>query len=140
MTNTPRFRFDVVVPGTPDEVWARLWDLDRHTRHIPLTVVDGGPLGPGVRFTGRTGVGTVAFDDVMEVTGWTPPHRAVIDKVGRVLGGRIEVVLMPQGDRTRLQWRQEYAVRGVPDRLARLVAPVVGAGYRRTVRRITRPV
>ena len=43
---SPDFEIDLLVPGHPEDVWARLWDLDRHTAAVPLTTVHGGSLGP----------------------------------------------------------------------------------------------
>ena len=93
----------------------------------------------GSTFVARTAVGPVGFDDVMEVRTWDPPHRAVVAKVGRVLGGSIEARLVADPAGTRLLWRQEVAATGVPDVLARLVVPAVRAGYRKALRQITAP-
>lgn len=135
----PCFEIDLLVPGTPEEVWVRLWDLDRHTAAVPLTTVHGGTLGPGASFVGRTGVGRVRIDDEMVVRDWEPPHHAVVEKVGRRLRGRIEVHLRPAGAETRLRWEQTFGAAGIPDALARQVAGPVRAGYLAALRRITRP-
>ncbi|HSP60475.1 MAG TPA: hypothetical protein VLO09_05390 [Ornithinimicrobium sp.] len=134
----PAFELDLLVPGSPQDVWTRLWDLERHTRAVPLTLVRGAAPQQGVTFVARTSVGPLGFDDVMQVRVWDPPHRAVVVKVGRVLGGTIEARLTTDGGgRTRLHWRQEVAATGVPDVLARLAVPAVAAGYRRALRQIT---
>lgn len=147
----PRFSFELTVPGEPAQVWARVWDLDRHTAAVPLTRVVGcgpGGLSSGERFVARTGLGPLGFDDEMVVREWDPPHRAVIDKVGRVLTGSIEVTIEPAvcassaaagAPSTRLRWSQRYGVTGVPGAVAGLAAPAVRAAYRRAVGRITRP-
>lgn len=135
----PAFELELLVPGAPEEVWARLWALERHTEAVPLTVVRGPALRAGSSFVARTAVGPVGFDDVMEVRAWDPPHRAVVAKVGRVLGGSIEARLVADPAGTRLLWRQEVAATGVPDVLARLVVPAVRAGYRKALRQITAP-
>ena len=136
----PAFELELLVPGTPDAVWARLWDLRRHTEAVPLTVVRGPALRAGSAFVARTAVGPLGFDDVMEVRSWEPSRRAVVVKVGRVLGGTIVARLAPDGaGGTRLHWCQEVAATGVPDRLARLAVPAVRAGYRRALRQITAP-
>lgn len=148
----PTFQVDLLVPGPPERVWARLWDLDRHTAAIPLTTVTPEPAtatGTGLRhpsglredarFTARTGLGPVGFDDDMVVRAWDPPRHAVVEKVGRLLGGRIEVDLAPAGPNTRLRWAQTFAATGVPDALAGLAAGGVRAAYRWALVRITRP-
>ena len=135
----PQFVIDLVVPGTPAQVWDRLWDLDRHTAAVPLTSVTGGPLGEGARFTGRTAVGRAGFDDDMVVRCWDPPRRATVEKVGRVLGGTIEATLEPVADGTLLRWRQTYGAPLLPARLAALARPAVRAAYRSALTRITAP-
>lgn len=132
------FTFDLVVPGDPAVVWERLWDLDRHTSTIPLTTVRGGPLSLATTFVGRTALGPVGFDDVMVVREWDPPQRVVIDKVGRLLRGSIEVTLEPRDQATLVRWSQSYGASGVPDALTRLTRPAVRAAYRHVVRRLTR--
>lgn len=135
----PEFSIDLVVPGPPEQVWERLWDLRRHTDAVPLTTVTGGPLGEGARFTGRTSVGPVGFDDDMVVRTWDPPRRATVQKVGRVLRGTIEVRVEPVTDGTLLRWRQSYGAPLVPGRLAAVARPAVRTAYRSALRRITAP-
>lgn len=137
--SAPAFEIDLLVRGRPADVWARLWDLDRHTEAIPLTTVQGGTLGPQASFTARTALGPLGFDDDMEVVRWEPPRHAAIAKVGPVLRGTIEVHLRPAGQDTRLLWRQTYGAAGVPDGLARYAAPLVRAAYLSSIRRLARP-
>jgi carbon monoxide dehydrogenase subunit G len=132
---TAGFELELHAPDPPDVVWARLWDLDRHTAAVPLTRVTG-RAGADGRFVARTSVGPLGFDDVMVVRTWDPPRRAVVDKVGRVITGGIEVDLVPVGAGTRVRWQQGYAVPLLPDRVAALAAPVVRRGYRRALARI----
>lgn len=130
----------------PAETWARLWDLDAHTRVIPLTTVTAHPpatlLGPGVGFTGRTALGPLGFDDVMRVVEWSPPSeagsgRAVVDKLGRVVGGRIEVTVASRRRGSLVTWRQTVRLPWLPARLRSvesLAARVVAPGYRWVIR------
>lgn len=137
----PRFVLRLGVEAPPDQAWRRLWDLDRHTGAVPLTTVataGGAPLGAGTSFTARTVLGPVAVDDVMVVREWRPPHRAVVAKTGRLLGGTITAELHGEGPATVLRWEQEYTVRGLPGPVSALAVPLVRAGYARTLRRITR--
>lgn len=135
----PEFTVDLVVPGSPDQVWLRLWDLDRHGATVPLTTMAGGPLGPGARFSGRTALGPLGFDDDMVVRDWDPPRRAVVDKVGRAVTGSIVATLEPVADGTLLRWRQTYGSAFVPASLAALARPAVRTAYRSALRRITAP-
>ena len=126
---------------SPAETWARLWDLDRHTVVIPLTTVTPHPpatrLGAGAGFTGRTALGPLGFDDVMRVETWAPPESATVVKVGRVVGGRIEVTVAPLRHGSRVTWRQTVQLPWLPARLRwveALAARVMAPGYRQVIR------
>lgn len=141
MRGAPAFRLVVDAPGTPDEVWARLWDLDRHTAAIPLTRVsihDAAVLHHASRFTAHTRLGPFTLDDQMVVRCWDPPCRATIDKVGAPLVGTITVTLAPHGARTQLVWHQSVRINHIPDALVRLAIPALALGYRVALGRILR--
>ncbi|MFJ2788517.1 SRPBCC family protein [Streptomyces sp. NPDC093249] len=117
------FRLERVVAAAPEEVWRRLTDWPAHGRQVPLTrtrVLTPGPNRTGTRFTARTGIGGLSFDDPMEVTRWEPPvaDRAGtcrLEKSGRVVRGwaLVEVAGAPGGG-SRVVWTEELSVRGVP--------------------------
>ena len=124
-----------------------MWDLGRQAAVIPLTRVTADPpgtaLAEGVGFTGRTGIGPVGFDDPMRVLVWEQPGegagRAVISKTGSVIGGRIEVGIVPWADGSRVTWCQYLELPWLPSPLSvleRLVARVVAPGYRMVLRRL----
>ncbi|OYO02407.1 hypothetical protein [Enemella evansiae] len=130
-------------PLPPPQALAALFDLDAHTAVIPLTTVthDGRGLRAGAEFTARTAIGPVGFDDVMRVLEWTPPAagragRVLIGKGGRLLGGRIEVLIRPAGTGSVVEWRQELLVRGVPRGFDPVVARVGAAAYGTAIRRL----
>lgn len=133
------FTLELRVDDPPEVVWPRLWDLDRHTAAVPLTTTRGtGALALGSRFSARTALGPLGFDDDMVVTSWSPPLAARIEKVGRVLRGGVEVDLEPTpGGGTLVRWRQRYGATGVPEVVAALARPVVRTGYLLALRRIT---
>jgi hypothetical protein len=131
----------------PAVAWDRMWDLDRHTTVIPFTRVALDPpataLAVGAGFTGRTALGRLGFDDTMRIEEWRPPTvaepgRAVVVKTGRLLGGRMEVDVVPAGSGgTRITWRQQVALPWLPRPLRRLewlAARVAAPGYRRVLR------
>ncbi|MEI5103768.1 SRPBCC family protein [Streptomyces sp. PmtG] len=132
------FLVDRTTPLRPEEAWRRLTDWERHGRVVPLTRVTVGlagtpTAGAGARFTARTGVGPLAFDDPMEVVVWRPPTvgrtgvcRLV--KHGTAVTGWAEIEVGPEGSGARVLWREELRVRWLPRRADPLVArlgPVV---------------
>lgn len=129
--------------ATPETVWARLWDLDRHTALIPLTTVrsvDGRPLSLGSRFVAETNLGVATLVDRMVVTGWDPPHRAVIEKVGRPLRGRVVVTLHDSAvGGTRVWWEQTIGAVDVPDVVVRALVPLVSRGYQSVLDELAEP-
>ncbi|MCU1537019.1 MAG: hypothetical protein JWP82_1370 [Humibacillus sp.] len=129
------------------ETWRRVLDLRSHSVVIPLTTVRGTELAatdlvPGSRFTARTAVGPVGFDDVMVIDEITQPAdgagaRALIRKEGRVIRGDIELRVTPRGPgSSTLDWSQRISVRGVPRALGPVVALVARAAYGRTIRQL----
>lgn len=138
------FVVEVETGAPPAVAWARIWDLDAHTRVIPLTRVALDPpareLGEGAGFTGRTGMGRLAFDDQMWVLAWSPPTtdeggRALVEKTGRLVGGRIEVRVDPLRTGSRIVWRQRLELPWLPVRpLEALAARLAAPGYRWVLR------
>lgn len=111
-------------PLSAEEAWRRLTVWERHADVVPLTriqVVTAPPRGAGTVFVARTGVGPVAFDDRMEVVAWRAPRDGApglcrLVKRGRVVRGWAEIEVRPAatGEGSRVVWREEAGVRGVP--------------------------
>ncbi|WP_354381929.1 SRPBCC family protein [Streptomyces sp. PvR034] len=122
------------LPAT--EAWRRLTAWERHGARVPLTrtvITTAPPTRVGTRFTARTGVAGVTFDDPMEVTLWRPPTEVGagtvrLEKLGGVVRGwaEIEVHPLPEGG-AEVRWHEELRVRGLP----RTLDPVVAAAGRR---------
>lgn len=114
------FTVTATSPEPIETVWARVSDLVGHADGVPFTSTTSDPGEPSVgwRFTPRTGLGRLGFDDPMVVTEWDPPHRLRVEKVGRVLAGWADISLaeVPQG--TRVTWQEEVvpAHRGIARR------------------------
>lgn len=73
-----RFTVRLDTPVPPAEAWRRVWNLDAHTRLIPLTTLredgtGGTSLQAGSRFVARTALGPLHVDDVMEVRRFDAP-------------------------------------------------------------------
>jgi carbon monoxide dehydrogenase subunit G len=109
---------------SPQESWNRLTDWEQHGRFVPLTTVTRTDSG----FVARTGVGPIAFDDPMDVAEWREPSSCRLEKRGRVVVGWAELSVEPLGDGSRVTWREDIHVRGVPrvlDGLERRMATMV---------------
>ncbi|MFF8289328.1 SRPBCC family protein [Streptomyces sp. NPDC016309] len=126
------------VPMSAAEAWRRLTDWPAHAALVPLTratAMTPGPVRAGSRFTMRTGVGRVAFDDPMEVVRCEPPGPdgagagvCRLEKRGRVVAGWAEIEVRETAPgAVRVTWTEEVRVRGLP----RACDPVVAFVGRR---------
>lgn len=117
--------------------FAAVADWDAHQAAIPLTrlIHDGEPR-VGQRFVARTGVGPVAFDDVMVVQAFVPPESdspgtapgvGEVVKTGRVVAGRVRWTVTPVPDGSAVEWAQTLTIPWLP----RLLDPIVGLIGRR---------
>jgi carbon monoxide dehydrogenase subunit G len=105
----------------PEESWRRLTDWEQHAAHVPLTRITRTPTG----FVARTSVGPVGFDDPMDIVDWREPEFCRLEKRGRVVTGWAEVSVEPHGTGSRVTWREDLHVRGLPrafDGLTRAVS------------------
>ncbi|MEV6021878.1 SRPBCC family protein [Streptomyces sp. NPDC052036] len=112
------FCLERLVPLPADQAWRRLTDWPRHAEVVPLTrvtVLTPPPTAVGTVFVARSGVGPFAFDDTMEVTVWRPPALCRLEKRGTLVTGWAEIEIRPYyEERSRVLWREELAVRGLP--------------------------
>lgn len=137
-----RFRIERTVALPPAEVWRRLTDWPAHGAQVPFTrttVLTAGPNAVGTRFTARTGLGRLAFDDPMEVVVLEPPAPGRtgvcrLVKLGRVVLGSASFEVSGVADASgvagagasgvagasggsagsRVVWVEELRLRGVP--------------------------
>ncbi|MFC8668460.1 SRPBCC family protein [Streptomyces sp. NPDC057199] len=127
-----------------DEAWRRLTAWERHADVVPLTritvVAGAADGGVGTVFVARSGVGVLAFDDPMEVVVWRPPveGRAGVCRLlkrGSFVTGWAEIeVRSGVGGGSRVVWREELRVRGVPRVFDSLVGWVARWMFGRVVR------
>ncbi len=131
-----------------ERVWELVTDWPAHGRWIPLTKVSIDPDSPdgaglGTRFTGRTALGPIGFDDPMTVTEWQPPAEASagrcrVVKRGRWLAGGAEIEVGPEAGGSRLTWSEDVQPRGLP-RLADPAVTLMGKLlFERTLRQLAR--
>ncbi|MFF3613173.1 SRPBCC family protein [Streptomyces sp. NPDC002580] len=110
------------------ESWRRMTDWPRHADVVPLTRVTvrtPPPTREGTVFVARSGFGPLAFDDPMEVVVWRPPHdggpgTCRLVKRGTFVTGWAEIEVRPaDGGGSRVSWREDLSVRGLPRRADR---------------------
>ncbi|GAA1615496.1 SRPBCC family protein [Actinoplanes couchii] len=128
----PRFTVSQTVRAPATVTWATLVDWPRHGDWAPFTSV---AVTGDRAFTARTGIGRLAFDDPMTVTGWQPPSgdtpgdsagRCEVTKHGHVIRGYAWFTVTPlPGNRSRVLWGEDVTV--WPHRLTRLTAPAFEA-------------
>ncbi|MFF4543921.1 SRPBCC family protein [Streptomyces sp. NPDC001406] len=141
------FQLERTAPLPIDEAWRRLTEWPRHADVVPLTritVVTDPPTREGTRFVARTGIGPLSLADPMEVTAWHPPHDGEpglcrLVKQGRVVLGWAELEVHPgPGGRTRVVWREELRLRGLPNLFDPLLDRTARAMFGRALNRLLR--
>lgn len=129
---------------SPQDAWARVTDWSRHTRFVPLTtgaVSTDGPAGVGTVWVARTALGPVGFDDPMQVVVWRPPNNGApgvcrLEKQGRVVLGWAELTVEATGPGSRVRWREEISIAGLP----RFTDPVTATAARLLFARVLRRI
>jgi hypothetical protein len=144
-----RVQASLAIPAvSSDQVWNLVTDWPAHGRWIPLTTVtidadSPSAFGLGTRFTGRTHLGRVGFDDPMQVTHWQPPTanesgRCRLVKRGRWVTGWAEINVDPEAGASRLTWTEDIRTRWTPRFVDPLVSRVGSALFGRTIRKLAR--
>lgn len=128
-----------------DEAWLLVTDWPAQSRWIAFTKVEIGRSddGVGTRFTGRTKVGPVWFDDPMEVVVWEPPVDGArgyckVQKFGPWILGSAEIEVEAAEDdsgRTTVTWKESIQLRGVAPIFNPLVRGMGGVLFRATLRK-----
>ncbi|MEO6503450.1 MAG: SRPBCC family protein [Jatrophihabitantaceae bacterium] len=132
-----RIRTELTIDASPEAVWALVTDWPAQSRWIPLTAVtidQHSPAGSGLgtRFTGRTRLGPIRFDDPMEVTQWQPATAGAsghcqVRKLGPWLTGQAAIDVRPAGVGTRVAWSEDVRLRWMPAFADRVLGPVIAA-------------
>jgi len=119
----------------PEEAWRRLTDWEQHGQHVPLTHIIRTDDG----FIARTGIWRFTFDDRMEIVEWREPSFCRLEKRGRVVTGwaEVQVGALPTG--SRVTWREDLHVRGVPRLFDGLTRAVSTRMFSRVIDRLLAP-
>ncbi len=138
---------EVVAPL--DRVWQELVDWQGQARWIPLTtlrVQSPHDAGLGVRIAALSGFWLgrlpVGLLDNFVVTGWSPPTDGVAElevlHLGPYFTGEGVFRLQGGADRTQVHAVELFTVPGgpVPNRLARLVLPLMRLGFGQSLRQL----
>lgn len=134
------------VRGTVEDVWEALSDWEGQSAWIlgtrsKGTVQDGRGVGGGIE--AWTGVGPLGFLDVMVVSEWEPPHRCVVQHVGRVVrgAGGFQVSELGRGRCRVLWWERVEIPFGTAGRIGwRVARPAVRWGVVTSLRRFRKLV
>ncbi|MEE1926939.1 SRPBCC family protein [Streptomyces sp. TRM 70351] len=141
------FRIERRTRLSAPEAWRRLTTWERHGQHVPLTqvtVVTPPPNRAGTRFTARTGIGAVAFDDAMEVVRWEPPApgrpgHCRMEKRGSAVTGWAAFEVADDGPGARVVWCEELRMRWAPRLLDAPTALLGRVVFGRVVARLLEP-
>ena len=103
-------RVEITIDAPPEVVWAHLEDIASHVEWmadaVSIRFEGDQQRGAGTRFSCRTRVGPLHTTDLMEITGWEPPHLMAVRHTGPVSGeGRFELAPAgPAGHSTTMVW------------------------------------
>ena len=116
-----------------EEAWRRLTNWRAHGEWIPLTKMiilhEGSEPGLGDRFIGRTGIGPIAFDDVMTVTQFEVPGAhgfCEVTKSGRLIKGSASFEVKPTDGSTVVIWVEDIPLPMFIDKVFGGILKVVG--------------
>jgi len=128
-----------------ETAWTLVTDWPAQSRWIAFTrvFIVHHTDGVGARFTGRTQVGPIGFDDRMEVMIWEPPAGAQrgyckVRKLGPWIFGTAEIEVGSSNggrDETAVTWKETVRLRGVPPAFNPLVRAMGGILFRMTMRK-----
>jgi hypothetical protein len=107
-----RVRCEVEIDALPDEVWAHVADIERHTDWMrdahEIRMLTEQTSGVGTRYECDTKIGPLKLTDVMEIIDWRPAVAMGVRHEGVVTGaGLFTLTPIDLDRRTRFAWTEE---------------------------------
>ena len=116
-----------------EEAWRRLTNWPAHGEWIPLTKMIilhvGSEPGLGDKFIGRTGIGPIAFDDVMTVTQFEAPGThgfCEVTKSGRLIKGSASFEVKSIDGATVVIWVEDIPLPSFVEKVFGRILKAVG--------------
>ena len=137
-----RIRIEQHIPAPVAAVWDEVARIDRHVEWMAdaerITFLSDATSGVGTRIEVLTKVGPLSTTDVMEFTGWEPPHRMAVTHRGLVTGVGAFTLEAVGDEATRFVWEEEltFPARFGGRVMAFAAAPVLRAVWRRNLGRL----
>ena len=107
-----RVRCEIEIDALPDEVWAHVADIERHTDWMrdahEIRMLTEQTSGVGTRYECDTKIGPLKLTDVMEIIDWRPAVALGVRHEGVVTGaGLFTLTPIDLDRRTRFAWTEE---------------------------------
>ena len=107
-----RVRCEIEIDALPDEVWAHVADIERHTDWMrdahEIRMLTEQTSGVGTRYECDTRIGPLKLTDVMEIIDWRPAVAMGVRHEGVVTGaGLFTLTPIDLDRRTRFAWTEE---------------------------------
>ena len=107
-----RVRCEIEIDALPDEVWAHVADIERHTDWMrdahEIRMLTEQTSGVGTRYECDTKIGPLKLTDVMEIIDWRPAVAMGVRHEGVVTGaGLFTLTPIDLDRRTRFAWTEE---------------------------------
>lgn len=129
-----RISIDIPTQLSVEAAWDTLTNWQAHGQWIPLTKMiilrQGDHPGLGDKFIGRTGIGVLAFDDVMTVTRFEAPGTrgfCEVTKSGRLVKGSASFAVANTDAGTVVTWVEDIPLPAWIDTLIGWALKALGA-------------
>ena len=128
-----KITLDIPTQLSVEKTWRRLTNWRAHGEWIPLTKMiilrQGEKPGLGDKFIGRTGIGPIAFDDVMTVTQFEAPGTfgfCEVTKSGSLIKGSASFEVKSIDGATVVIWVEDIPLPTFVDKVFGGILKVIG--------------